>query len=529
MYLPPDVPNWCLVRRGAGPLLLVAPHGGTRHVARPAKSPLKVNDLHTAVLGEELASALDASLVANPTLDRNELDLNRISQVARSAPWFPTLLETLLAEILDRHSRAEVVFLHGWNTLQPKVDIGVGHPLRHAADAARHASTLTASVAYVTSRLVALQAACAARGIATPFGERYPARHANNVLQLFRRIGPAALAPRLRAWAAVGRVDAVQLELAAPLRWPGPLRQAFGAAMREAFAAPRRGREGPADAVPRTAAAAGSPTPPHSASPPALALQAYDPARRIGLLARVDPHGAAGASGRLLLFLDDGRVALFTGEDPHAEDLARTGPRFATAAGGGLRLAFTGWALCAPDGALYVDLEQALAASRLMAVRTDLTFSPHAGGHGRVHGTLAIDDSPFAVDAIGFVPSRSALPTADIGWRSHLVLHAALSDGGTLALRHRVPGGTIVQRGGSAAVRPRSHVLSIRFDGEPDTPSRMVLHGDGEEIVAVATSRLAIVRPLAAGRRARVTFGVARVTQGDAHAYGFYEYARVLS
>src|SRR5215218_7081736 len=175
MYLPPDTPPWCRVRRGGGALLLVAPHGGARAAARPARATVKVNDLHTAALAEELATTLDAGLIANPSLDRNELDLNRISQVARTAPWFAALLETLLADILARHERAEVIFLHGWNTVQPKCDIGVGYPLSHPGEAAAHAAVLTASVPYVTTRLAGLRAACAARGIAAPLGERYAA------------------------------------------------------------------------------------------------------------------------------------------------------------------------------------------------------------------------------------------------------------------------------------------------------------------------------------------------------------------
>ena len=72
---------------------------------------------------------------ANPELDRNDLDLNRISQVTRCAVWFPALLERLIAAILERHERAEVVFVHGWNVAQAKCDIGVGHPLDDEASA----------------------------------------------------------------------------------------------------------------------------------------------------------------------------------------------------------------------------------------------------------------------------------------------------------------------------------------------------------------------------------------------------------
>jgi hypothetical protein len=39
---------------------------------------------------------------------------------------------------------------------------------------------------------------------------------------------------------------------------------------------------------------------------------------------------------------------------------------------------------------------------------------------------------------------------------------------------------------------------------------------------------MAITRPLAAHRHARVTFGAARFTRDGAEGFGFYEYARAL-
>ena len=87
-------PAWCRWRRGRSGVLVIAPHGGRREptppVGRPGARfgarPRKVNDLHTVDVAEELADALDAALIANPTLDRNHLDLNRITQVTGRAP-----------------------------------------------------------------------------------------------------------------------------------------------------------------------------------------------------------------------------------------------------------------------------------------------------------------------------------------------------------------------------------------------------------------------------------------------------------
>lgn len=516
MTAPLHVPDWCRVRRGRSALLLVAPHGGARGAGRPVGRGAKVNDLHTAGLAEELADALDAGLIANPVLDRNQLDLNRISQVARDAPWFPALLEELIAGILARHERAEVLFLHGWNTTQAKCDIGIGSALRDDHDAAAHAAALTASPAYVTTRLAALRAACAARGIAAPFGERYPARHANNVLQLFRRHHHAAvvLAPRLGAWARADRVAAVQLELGAPLRWPGPLRTAFAAALRDSFAGPGHA---PRRAAPRPAAL------PASSAP--AALQMYDPAADVGLLARVDPAGADGRVGaRLLLFLGAAQVALHTGDDAHPASAPRGGPHFVRH-GDGLRFTFDGWALRTDDGSRYVDLELALAASHLLAVRADLVFTRTRGEHGRVRGRLTLDGATQPIDALGFAPPAGPR-AADPSWRSQLSLHVGFA-GGAVAVRHRVPGGTVVHDLDTAEER-RSTALSVTFAGDPHTPRRIVIADTAGELVADPIGRMAIVRPLAPGRRARVTFGVARVWRAGATGFGFYEYARVV-
>src|SRR5579862_8152669 len=146
-----EIPPWCAWRRGRSAALIIAPHGGRRAsgaLGAAAWRERKVNDLHTAHVATELADVLDGALIVNPTLDRNELDLNRISQVAGRAPWFLALIEMLLDDILLRHPRAEVVFVHGWNVVQPKCDIGVGQRLADAAAAGLNAEALTVSPEY---------------------------------------------------------------------------------------------------------------------------------------------------------------------------------------------------------------------------------------------------------------------------------------------------------------------------------------------------------------------------------------------
>src|SRR5688572_5364737 len=217
-------PDWCRIRRGASPIVLVAPHGGRRSsddLRLPNGKRLKINDLHTAELAAELAERLDASLLANCELDRNELDLNRISAIARSAPWFLAELAALVSAALERHPTVEILVIHGWHVVQPKCDVGVGVSLGAEAEGESAAERLTVSPAYLRSRLGALRARLEARGIEVAYGERFPASHPENLLQLFRGAGLERLSPALADAAAGGRIQAVQLELGIPLRWQG--------------------------------------------------------------------------------------------------------------------------------------------------------------------------------------------------------------------------------------------------------------------------------------------------------------------
>jgi N-formylglutamate amidohydrolase len=65
---------------GESPVLLIAPLGGRRPADAPIKDSLKVNDLYTAELTEEIAARTRGYALINQTFDRNLLDLNRISR-----------------------------------------------------------------------------------------------------------------------------------------------------------------------------------------------------------------------------------------------------------------------------------------------------------------------------------------------------------------------------------------------------------------------------------------------------------------
>src|SRR5437870_2054477 len=221
---------------GAAPLVLVAPHGGRRDAARRpwGSGPLKGNDLHTAALTAELAAATDASALINSAADRNDVDLNRVSAAHDRAPWFLERLADVLAATLARHGRATLLTVHGWNVGQPVVDLGLGctpgpDPFAVGPEAA-------VSPAFAATAVRTLVNACASRGIGATVGARYPARARENLLQLFTRRYAGDARGLVAALASMApAVDAVQLELGIPLRWPGPWRTRFVETCRQAL------------------------------------------------------------------------------------------------------------------------------------------------------------------------------------------------------------------------------------------------------------------------------------------------------
>src|SRR5262249_22559855 len=116
---------------------------------------------------------------------------------------------------------ATVLTIHGWNVIQPVVDLGfgcaAGTPVGPAA---------AVSQAFAAEALPAFVDACGARGILATAGVRYPPRRRGDLIP--------PLTPRYRAdprrlvrhLAALGsQANALQLELGVPLRWPGRWRQ----------------------------------------------------------------------------------------------------------------------------------------------------------------------------------------------------------------------------------------------------------------------------------------------------------------
>jgi len=520
------VPDWCELVRGDGPVLLVAPHGGRRPPVDPSAPPanLKVNDVHTAELTRELAARLGATAVINHGCDRNTLDLNRRSQIRRRAPWFLELLRERIAAILAHHACAEILFIHGWNVGQAKCDIGIGARQAAGGLVTPDGAGLTVAQAYIHERIEPLRAALEQLGIETFIGIRYPASHPNNLTQVFSR-RPVDAAPdpcerEMSEWSASDRVQAVQLELGVPLRWPGTIRGSLvDVIVGEFTGADRRGPS------PRIAAGNGDVRRSLSVSGPgdsrqALSLQFYDPVADIGLLTGIGPIGGDTAAARLLLFVGGQRVVLFTGEQSPLRGLHVEPLRF-DSNGGTLSVSFRGPVLKLDDGTTYLDLEAAFVASTLGDIATELTMTrsgvdQNGAEFGHVDGWVDLGDGRRAVSTGGHVNAPSTRSRRGAG----LTLTAAFGRGhGLLAAIGRRGATGVEFRDGGVHEVSASLVRHPRDSAEP-----AVLVND-HELRFTSISRMEILRSLPGGEYIRVHFGTARVCWRDHEGHGIYEYA----
>ncbi len=370
---------WLETIEGDAPFLLIAPHGGRAGEASRAVLHPKVNDLHTAAITRELAARIGAPALINAGMDRNSLDLNRISQVTANASWFLEAILERIAAIVARHGHCAVALVHGWNVIQPRIDLGVG--LRRHGDELRPpgAARISASDEFIHGSLGLLAELLRGHGILTSFGLRYPGGGAQNLLQAFtdRHLHHSSAALReLSAIAARGETDAVQLELSVALRMPGAARErclaalatVFAALMAPAHEAKSSARNARLSVVrtpgaPRLSAPAKSAD--SSAPPSRVGIELFDPALRIGAMASFDLGTGFGA--RIMVLLPDGGVALFTGEGrPTREgNRVRLGPLALQWDRGEMALSFRGPAVVVPDATQYLSIERALASGWL--------------------------------------------------------------------------------------------------------------------------------------------------------------------
>jgi hypothetical protein len=365
----PPVPKWVETRGGHAPVLLLAPHGGRRTASRhPGRD--KVNDLHTADFTRDLAARCDATSIVNGERDRNELDLNRIMQVRTRAPWLLDLLADALEEMLARSARATVVIVHGWNVVQSACDVGVGLVERDGRYLPAGDGRRTASDAFLTATVRPLQDLAARGGITVTIGARYPGAHRNNLVQLFTAASHHQEdLPLQRIAALTPRVDALQLELGIPLRWPGPRRETFVAIVADLLTA----RRSAGDAAP-------------GETTPALVCGGRVTGRRgvqfvqddlVGLTS-IDTSADGGVAGRLLLSPAPDRLALFTGELARRGDGALCIPNleYRSDDAGRMRVRYEGPLLSFPSLTPFLDLEHGLADGCLIEAALDLRFVP---------------------------------------------------------------------------------------------------------------------------------------------------------
>jgi hypothetical protein len=269
----------------------------------------------------------------NADVDRNDVDLNRISTAHDGAPRFLETLAELLEAALARCERAVVLAIHGWNVVQPSVDVGIGYrPGRHAPSAPPGP---TASAEFLRGGLTGCAPRWRPAAIGVSLGARYPARAPENLLQLFSERHTADARPLVQRLAQLGRrCDGVQLELAVPLRWPGPWRTRMIASVVDALPA-LLGRRPETALMPAAR--------PEPAPGTARTFEFVGP--DLCGLAALDRAGA-----RLLLFERDGTLALFTGERIGGEaDGTVGGLSLHATADGGRRLRYDGPLLRFPD------------------------------------------------------------------------------------------------------------------------------------------------------------------------------------
>src|SRR5205085_2979340 len=238
--------------------------------------------------------------------DRNHLDLNRVGDVRARAPWlFDLLLEAARRDIADA-GLATFFFLHGWNAIQPYCDVGIGARLAAGTFVPVRQGRPTVPESFLP-RLARFAEVCRQGGIGVTVGDRYPAAARSNMLQIFTDRFAEDADPRIRELArlgAAGKIAAVQLELAVPLRWPGALRERFVEAV-ETLAVPTE--LGRVNLACLDAPAEGT------VVPDRVAIDFHDGDAGVGGFAATERTSTGRRHGRLLLAIGARRLCLFTG------------------------------------------------------------------------------------------------------------------------------------------------------------------------------------------------------------------------
>lgn len=520
-----ELPGWLRYRIGTRPIVLVAPHGGER--TREIRRGDGMNDLFTAELTHELAGRLDAYAVINEGLDRNDVDLNRISAVVERAP---TMLRVLCDAVArageDAKATPLVLFVHGWNISSLACDIGIGLRESYGSLYGVHA---TVSPSTLHTFVEPLRDALADRGLEGFVGHRYPASGRDNATQLFsgRHLGHEhAEVDRLARLSLAGRVDAVQLELSIPLRWPGDYRERCLAAAEEAvgkyLAASQRSG---AVTVPRRKWAQRQPVARPAATTAdetAAAVQGESVqavlADGSGLFMGVEPVGAGALAARVCIARPDGRLALFVCEAPW--DGARD--RFSA---GGLDwhtrrcVRYAGPAVLYETHDAFVDLEGGLRSASVIDVELEIPLRVPAesivptGSYVRV-GEETLEVSPL------LLPRGGGRFAGQNGVRARLMLIGP--DGGIVAIED----GRERPASGPGMAQLAAHAGRIEF-GKSGDRLRACAEDADLEVEGSVTVRVPVYRPVPDGGYVHVMFGVAAIVEGSGFGpYGLFEVVR---
>ena len=556
---PSTLPPWMTYIDGEAPLVFVAPHGGRRAANAPIKDSIKVNDLHTAELTAELAERTQGHALINQTRDRNELDLNRISQVRAHATWFLEALVELVSALVERHDTVRVFFIHGWNVVQPVCDLGMGMKQRgeQIAPASKYAAP-TLSPAFFSSVVLPFRAVALEAGLDVAIGRRYPAADKENVMQLFSARFAQDQSPLIRALAALSiqkKIEAVQLELGVGLRWPGPDRERFVEIFCRTLAngaTPDRNTQ--EDGFPALPVAAPKTTmQPHlNGSSPLFSqfpdhtrfgLHFHDPLSGLGIMGGIEFGGGESShSGRLMLSLGGTEMALFTGEDAARQELhtIRVGGLAWRSEPDGFSITYHGPVMRFSHPQAFIRLEEGLAASRVesaeVRLRITIPFQLDAAPTplflAHLFGEVQLRDRSRRIDAWGFLDMLKAEETGRLSPRRLVSLPFGPDLGVFLSWVETSAGprssGILYHQGVPRQLQPEDWDLSYTLeDGRPTafhvsvaSASAFSLQCRGEPLTAIP-----IVRHSPHGSALNVTFGLSRVVWQGREARGVYEFS----
>ena len=509
---------------GTTPVLLVAPHGGRRP---PGPAGRKVNDLHTAEVTRELAVRTGAAAIINATTDRNRVDLNRVSEIRQHVPGLFATIRAEVERMIDDSGQATVLFIHGWNAIQPSCDVGVGASITDGRLLPVKRGVPSVPADYVPT-LLAFASRARQHGIDVTFGERYPAAARENLVQALTARYRDDTDPDLAVLAShglSGQLRAVQLELAVPLRWPGRWREGILDAIDIFFETDVRSAPSISD---------GS----HTSGGERRSLEFHDDRAGVGVFTGIERTVDGRRFARFLLCLGRAGLVLFTGEQARGDGLQCAGFRWEDTDDGAW-VRFDGPVLRFPRSDPFLDLENGLATASLAELRAKIHFETGPGDgspfrSGRARGTIVLNGVHHIVDAdAARGPSR--FPEADSPWQERRRLHVPVGERDILSLASgRGAGGETVigERVRDGRPEPllaaRTYVHSAANGVPRAWRIEIVTHSGPLRIFGDVTHIVPTIRP-GPGGPWRAWFGLARFHGDTPGGAGTFEITRPLA